>query len=306
MGGPLVSVIVPTFNKRPFIAEALDSVLAQDYEPIEVVVSDNGSTDGTVDVLREYGAREPDRIRLLLSDRNTGIPSNFNRALAAHTGELIAWLDGDDVMLPGKLRAQVDAFERNPDAVACCHDADVFESATGASLGRFSDVYNGGRAPRDGGVELLFDPTYMMLPSALMRRSSAVPEHGFDERLGFANDWLFDIELFRRGRCVAIPDMLVRYRRHGDNVTASAETAGRALEEKLIVTAIVAARYPELDAYARRYQVAVLLNEAKRRHDLGDAGGRRAYARSALRHGGALAFARTGLGLARAMRRRRA
>ena len=97
-------------------------------------------------------------MKVVASEENTGIAGAFNRALDAHTGEYIAWLGGDDVMLPGKLSRQVAALQARPDAIGCCHDADVFDSDSGRSYGRFTEVYNGRRGVRDGGVELLLDP----------------------------------------------------------------------------------------------------------------------------------------------------
>ena len=80
---------------------------------------------------------------------------------------------------------------------------------------------------RSGGIELWFDPTYKMLPSATMIRSALCPPGGFDERLTFTNDWLFDIEVFRHGHCMALDDVLVRYRRHADNFTTRAAARAR-------------------------------------------------------------------------------
>ena len=150
MTTPKVSVIVPIYNQAPFIRETVDSVLGQDHPNIELVLSDDGSTDGTTDVLREYAARDPERVKVVASERNTGIAGAFNRALDAHTGEYIAWLGGDDVMLPGKLSRQVAALQARPEAIGCCHDAEVFDSDSGRAYGRFTEVYNGrrGRARR--------------------------------------------------------------------------------------------------------------------------------------------------------------
>ena len=94
--------------------------------------------------------------------------------------------------------------------IGCCHDAEVFDSASGRSYGRFTEIYNGRRGVRDGGIELLLDPGYMMLPSTMMVRSSAVGDLRFDPRIRVANDWLFDIELFRHGRIVGLDDVLAR------------------------------------------------------------------------------------------------
>jgi glycosyltransferase involved in cell wall biosynthesis len=260
---PRVSVIMAVYNEESFLAEAVESVLAQGFEDFEVIISDDGSTDATNRIAHSFAERDPERIRVLSAERNQGKPFALNRALAVRRGELIAWLDGDDVMLPGKLERQVAALDADRAAAGCSHDAEIFDSDSGEAIGSFSHVLNG--APlRSGGIELWFDPTYRMLPSATMIRSSLCPR-GFDERLSFTNDWLFDIEVFRRGHCIALDEILVRYRRHGDNFTTRADASGASYEEGMMAMALVTARYPELEHQARKMSAAIMLGQARRR-----------------------------------------
>jgi glycosyltransferase involved in cell wall biosynthesis len=291
---PKVSVIVPIYNQAPFIRETVESVLAQDYANVELVLSDDGSTDGTADILREYAEREPSLVRLVASAKNTGIAGAFNRALDAHTGEYIAWLGGDDVMLPGKLSRQVALLEARPEVSGCCHDAEVFDSDSGRLYGRFTEVYNGRRGVRDGGVELLLDPAYLMLPSTMMVRSRAVGRLRFDQRVRVSNDWLFDIVLFRHGRIAGLDDVLARYRRHQRNATS--QTAD-ALEDALVVLALAEARYPELNRLIRRRRIASIFGEASRRLGAGDRRAALRYIAAAAGTGGVLRALRVGLRL---------
>jgi len=283
MTTPKVSVIVPIYNQLSFIRETVESVLAQDHQNIELVLSDDGSTDGTSEVLREYAAQEPERVKMVASDENTGIAGAFNRALDAHRGDYIAWLGGDDVMLPGKLSRQVAALQLHPEAIGCCHDAEVFDSDSGRAYGRFTEVYNGRLGVRDGGVELLLDPGYMMLPSTMMVRSSAVGDLRFDQRIRVSNDWLFDIELFQRGLIIGMDDVLARYRRHQSNVTSQVSDA---LEDALVVLAVADARYPQLHRLIRRRRVAAIFGEASRRWRAGDRRTALSYVRAAAGNGG--------------------
>jgi glycosyltransferase involved in cell wall biosynthesis len=285
MTEPRVSVIVPIYNQAPFIRETVDSVLAQDYPNLELVLSDDGSTDGTSAILGEYAGREPERVKVVASERNTGIAGAFNRGLQAHTGEYIAWLGGDDVMLPGKLSRQVAALQARPDAIGCCHDAEVFDSASGRSYGRFTEVYNGRRGVREGGVELLLDPGYMMLPSTMMVRSAALEGLEFDERIRVSNDWLFDIELFQRGAIVGLDDVLARYRRHQSNATSQVSDT---LEDALVVLAVADARYPELHRLIRLRRVAAIFGEASRRWRAGERRAALSYVAAATGSGGLL------------------
>ena len=283
MTTPKVSVIVPIYNQLSFTRETVESVLAQDHQNIELVLSDDGSTDGTSEVLREYAAQEPERVKMVASDENTGIAGAFNRALDAHRGDYIAWLGGDDVMLPGKLSRQVAALQLHPEAIGCCHDAEVFDSDSGRAYGRFTEVYNGRLGVRDGGVELLLDPGYMMLPSTMMVRSSAVGDLRFDQRIRVSNDWLFDIELFQRGLIIGMDDVLARYRRHQSNVTSQVSDA---LEDALVVLAVADARYPQLHRLIRRRRVAAIFGEASRRWRAGDRRTALSYVRAAAGNGG--------------------
>lgn len=293
---PKVSVIVPVYNQLPYIRETVDSVLAQDHPNVELVLSDDGSTDGTSEILREYAEREPDRVVVVASERNTGIAGAFNRALDAHTGEYIAWLGGDDVMLPGKLSRQVAVLQARPDVTGCHHDAEVFDSASGRVYGRFSEVFNGRPGVRDGGIELLLDPGYLMLPSTMMVRSSAVGPLRFDPRIRVSNDWLFDIELFRNGTIAGVDDVLARYRRHKRNATSQTWDA---LEDALVVLALADARYPELNRLIRRRRVAAIFGEASRRFQSSDRRTALRYIAAAAGSGGLLRSFWVGLCLVR-------
>ena len=109
---PLVSVIIPTFNRGWILKEAIDSVLAQDYKDFELIVVDDGSTDNTRDILDSYGPN-----LVVLRQVNKGVSAARNRGIAAADGQLIAFLDSDDIWRPRKLSRQVDFFNSTPDAV---------------------------------------------------------------------------------------------------------------------------------------------------------------------------------------------
>lgn len=107
---PLVSVILPAYNAQAYIAQAVTSVLAQDYANLELLVIDDGSTDGTA----EHPALQDERIRVLCQ-ANAGPAAARNLGLAQARGDLIAFIDADDLWLPGKLTAQVDYLQAHPD-----------------------------------------------------------------------------------------------------------------------------------------------------------------------------------------------
>lgn len=261
MNEPLVSIIIPTYNQKDFVRETLESVLAQTYSNIEIIVTDDGSTDGTVYILQEYVSRYPTKIKLITSNKNTGITKNANRGLKAVKGEFIAWLGGDDLMLPDKIKKQVELLRSRPDAVGCIHEAEVFESDSKKVIGLFSEVYNGKRGFKEGGVELWFEPNYNMLPSTEMFRSTVRPINGYDERLLFG-DLLYDIEVFRHGKCVVINEVLGKYRRHSQNITRSPLAESKSVEESLIVLGIVESKYPELYPLVKKKRISLFIGRA--------------------------------------------
>jgi hypothetical protein len=144
-----------------------------------------------------------------------------------------------------------------------------------------------------------------MLPSATMILASARPPGGFDERISFVNDWLFDVETFSTGRCVALDEMLVRYRRHPGSFTVQARAAGVDFEESLMAVGVLEARYPALERRLAVFRTALLLGEARRRAGDGDRREARRYARAAVRAGGLRGIGRVALYAGRAALGRR-
>jgi len=112
-GNPLVSVIIPTYNRGWILKEAIESVLNQDYDAFELIVVNDGSTDNTRDILAAY-----DNITVL-DQPNQGVSAARNKGAAHARGSFIAFLDSDDVWLPRKLAVQVDFFQQNPTALVC-------------------------------------------------------------------------------------------------------------------------------------------------------------------------------------------
>lgn len=241
---PLVSVAIVTYNQVAFLREAIDSVLAQDYPNLEIVVADDGSTDGTRELVLEYADAYPGRFVPSLSPVNQGITPNQNRALQTCTGKYVAWLAGDDLFLPGKISKQVAFLEANPDYAIVYHDLDVFESTSGKTIRRFSELDR----PRTGDVRTLvrFGP-FNGAVSNMVRRSASPP--GFDLRIPIASDWLYFVDcLLGGGRIGYIPEVLARYRRHDKNITSGTARAPalRELQDHLFSCESILSRAPWL------------------------------------------------------------
>jgi glycosyltransferase involved in cell wall biosynthesis len=281
-----VSAVVVSYNQAQFIAETLQSVLDQTYENIEVVIADDGSTDGTQEIISRFVQKHPAKFRAALNAENTGIASNFNRALDLCSGEFIAWLGGDDLWLPEKIKKQVDYMRAHPEVTGCHTEADVFVSETGESLGPFSSFRGRGTGtPPEGGVEVLFDARNRILPSTMLIRTGITHGHCFDERLKYTNDWLFDIEIFRTGRIGALRETLARYRRHEANVSIRGRLESAGIEETMMVLAIVSVRYPELLPLVRRRKSSLYLTQMVRAMQRGDRDRARAFLLASLKEG---------------------
>src|SRR5262245_27132826 len=115
IGEPLISAVIPTYNRAPLVCDAVDSILRQSYRNIEIVVVDDGSTDDTLSKLARYG----DQIRVI-TQSNAGPAAARNRGIAAARGEFVAFLDSDDLWLPTKIERQVSLLAQVGTTVPCC------------------------------------------------------------------------------------------------------------------------------------------------------------------------------------------
>jgi len=253
---PKISVYMLSYQHAAFIRESVESVLAQDYPNMEIVIGDDGSTDGTQDILREYAARHPGLFKLLLAETNQGITVNSNRTLRACEGEFIAYTSGDDMWLPGKLHKQVAWFGANPDAVACYGNVEHIDE-NGAPL-KLQHERRRNRS-RSGGIEAFLQSTVGFASCSIMVRRSAIPAYGFDERVGSTSDWLFYAEIAMKGRVGYIPDVLARYRLHGGNAMRNRD---RVLADMLLAFGIFESKHPQYMPYTRRLREEFLIGSA--------------------------------------------
>ncbi len=243
MGQPLVSICIVTYNQVDFISEAIVSAVNQDYGNLEIIVADDGSTDGTVAVVLEHAARYPGLVVPLVSGPNIGIARNCNRALMASKGKYIAWLAGDDVFYQGKITKQVEWMEEDEARVLCGHNMEAFDSSTRKVLG----IYGRKMPNREGrGAQdiIKYGVASFYQGSSLAVRRNAIPEYGFDERLPLAADWKFVIDcLAKGGQFGSIGGLYGGHRRHERNVT---RTSLELIFAELIITiGLVEAQYPE-------------------------------------------------------------
>ncbi len=273
MHSPRVSIVIVSYNQVDFIDAALSGCVRQldDYPNIEIIVADDGSTDGTRAVVSRWMSEYPDHIRLAGNEKNQGIAANFNSGLAAAKGTYLAWLGGDDIMLPGKISRQVAALEANAHASGCFHDAEVFSWPEDKVLGLFSKLY-GGRAFSLTSVDAtaMLDPGVQMLPSTMLLRRDRMPV-AFDTRFRFHNDYIFDFEMIATGGpYIRIDGSFVRYRKHSRSIGKDQTVQSTMLEENLMALGLLSARFPMYARQIRRRAAYYLILEALKAFGAGD------------------------------------
>lgn len=238
---PRVSILIISFNQKDYIAEAIESAISQDYENLEVIVSDDASTDGTAEIIAAYQQRYPDRLVVLLNKENVGITRNSNRGLRTCSGKLIAFQGGDDVLLPGKIAAQVDWFKKDEKRVLCGHQVEVFYQDGSRLPHLFNRKLAVGVGPED-----VIRHGVPYCATSIMVKAKEIPTNGFEELLYTVSDHMLWIEVLMSGGAYGyVPGVYARYRRHSTNVTNNKFKNLGEVEQTLN---LVSMRYPQYRA----------------------------------------------------------
>jgi glycosyltransferase involved in cell wall biosynthesis len=219
MNKPLVSVIVPTYNCGPFVAEALDSILSQDWQPLEVIAVDDGSTDNTLAVLRRYG----DRIRVL-QQPNGGPAAARNLAVRESRGEYLAFLDADDLWLPGHLRVLMSYLQAHPQTRVAYGEWLVWRAGPDGSypplaVPRLADAPEVDPANSGWVYPALLVDSIIHIIAAVIHRSVYDAVGGFDASLRTGSDWDFWIRVGRSFPVVKLRRPVAAYRQNPSSVT---------------------------------------------------------------------------------------
>ena len=212
-----MSVVVASYNGERFLAETLESVFAQDYDPFEVVFVDDGSSDGTAEIARSFPLR-------YLYQENAGLPAARNAGVAVAEGDLIAFVDDDDLWPRTKLSVQANYLANHEDV--------------GCVLGRNEWIVEDGVEP----PRLERDPIFhelggIQLVSMMIRRQAFDEIGGFDPSYRYAEDRDLFVRLREHGIEIAVlPDLVLYKRLHGSNMTMNRPESHpllRSLKEKL-------------------------------------------------------------------------
>jgi glycosyltransferase involved in cell wall biosynthesis len=207
---PTVSIVIPCYNQGQFLSEAIQSAIDQDYQRKEIIIVNDGSSDNTKEVVERFH-----HAIIYIEQCNRGLSSARNAALGIARGDYIAFLDSDDVMLPGSITKRVEYLDKHPDISMVCSDALYFNSS--GALGLRSELFDRPRNPENFRWETVdYNAT---ISSAMMRRSCFDKVGFFEESIRTSEDWLMFVKLSLYFNMAYIDEPLIKYRRHSNNLS---------------------------------------------------------------------------------------
>ena len=213
----LLSVVMPTYNGERYVAAALESLLGQRDDAVELIVVDDGSTDGTVDLVDRLTRGTP--TRLLRPGRLGNWVAASNLGLREARGEWCCFLHQDDLWLPGRL-ARVRAELPRTRGALLLHDARYVDPA-GEPLGNWTCPLPAGDVAPESFLERLLVQNFIAIPSPTFRRAAALEQGGLDEPLWFSADWDLWLRLGAAGPVRFLPEVLAAFRLHPESQTAA-------------------------------------------------------------------------------------
>jgi glycosyltransferase involved in cell wall biosynthesis len=223
---PTVSVIIPTYNRAHLLGRAIRSVLAQTYHDYELIVVDDGSTDNTQEIVRDFS---DDRIKYIRHDKNKGGAAARNSGIKAAAGQYIAFQDDDDVWQLGKLQKQIEAFEGAPPEVGVVYaDLQRLDERGKEQPRPTPATRHGGDIHRE-----LLRHNFIGTPTALVRRECFDRVGMFAEQLPRLQDWELWIRISKHYHFTHLDEILVHSYRVPDSI--SSDAPGRVVARKYIL-----------------------------------------------------------------------
>ncbi len=241
---PKVSVIIPCFNGERFIRDAINNVLEQTHQEFEIIVVDDGSSDGSKRVIDNF--RSEPRLRYVEHGENRGIAAARNTGIGMSRGDLIAFLDQDDLWRPQKLERQMEVMEGDDshDIGMVFTDVEVIEQLNGKEEHRFIRApLEINAAPRIELLKAFFMKNFIPIISVMIRRYCFDEAGGFDERIrSGADDYELCFRLAKKFRLAHIAEPLAVKRVHGENYT----DIKKLFPDDLMILGQVLEEFPEM------------------------------------------------------------
>lgn len=215
---PLASIVVPSYNHADYIPACLESIFEQDYPRIELIVINDGSTDGTDGVIRDILKKNPSRFRYISKD-NEGLIKTLNLGLRTASGDYLCELASDDMLLPGSISRRISWLEEHPDIDAVFADGYLVKGNE-----KTRERVNEGK-PRYSSSghelgELIEGKARIFFPSGMFRKRVLDSLGGFDEDFRYFEDLAMQLPLALSARIGYLDEPVLYYRRHGSNISA--------------------------------------------------------------------------------------
>lgn len=225
-----VSVIVPVYNGEAFLAEAIQSVIRQNYSPLEIILIDDGSTDGTAEIARYFR----DRVKYI-HQSNAGPPFARNRGLGMARGDVICFIDADDIWSENKLQIQLACLESDPSVEVVIGHIQLMRESVRENGEPRIEKYQGSWPS-------------LNLGGAVIRKSAFAKVGLFDNELLFNDDVDWFIRAKEKGMSILIHKEVVQfYRRHGKNLTNQ-----KNLDQRYLVLALKKSIDRQRNGYGRK------------------------------------------------------
>jgi len=203
---PLVTIVTPSYNQAQFITETIESILSQTYKNIEYIVVDGGSTDGTVGILKSY---EDKRVKWI-SERDDGQSDAINKGFRMAKGEIIGWINSDDLLMPYTVEKIVEAFKDEEVGLVYGNTLIIDET------GNFVKEYKPGEITLE---RLLKIDQSVPQPGSFYRKRFVDLAGGLNKQLNFVMDYDLFIRLIKISKAVYVPIPLAKFRLHSRSKT---------------------------------------------------------------------------------------
>ena len=204
---PKVSIITPSYNQGQFLEASIRSVLEQDYSNIEYIVVDGGSKDNSVEIIQNY----QDRLAWWVSEKDKGHADALNKGFARASGDILAWLNSDDIYFPSAVSEAVEILTRNPRVGMVYGDADLIDDA-GATVGQFASKQTSYQQMLRGSVHIPQATTFFR--ADLWRQVGPL-----DLSLFFSFDYDLWVKFAKASQILYVPKKWARFRIHGAGKT---------------------------------------------------------------------------------------
>ena len=210
---PLVSVLMGSYNHDKFVSEAIESVLGQTFQDFELIIIDDGSKDGSKQIIKNYSKKD-DRIKPIFHSKNLGIPKTFNELIGKAKGKFISFTASDDVWVKNKLEKQLEVLEQDENLVIWT-EAEIIDTESQTTGQKFTQIHNGLKKN-----DYIFDELLcgnFIFGSSVICKTESLDNIKYNENMKYLNDHQLVLDLAYRYNYYFIPEPLAKYRIHDSN-----------------------------------------------------------------------------------------